>query len=125
MAAGMTRPERRRAPRVAERISLTLAQADGVVQAETQNLSAAGAYCTLDRFIPPLTKLELQLELPDGRQRTSLRCTGVVVRVEPLIATPQRGRYQTAILFTELSDRDRSAIERFVVQQLAKRSATP
>lgn len=119
------RPERRRAPRVTERISLTLAGADGVVQAQTQNLSAAGAYCTLDRFIPPMTKLELQLELPDGQQRTALRCTGVVVRVEPLVTTPQHGRYQTAILFTELSEQGRSAIERFVVQQLAKRPLTP
>ena len=115
----MTPPERRQAPRVAERLPLTLTGADGVVQADTQNLSAAGAYCALDQFIPPMTKLELQLELPDGPQRTPIRCVGVVVRVEPLIATPQQGRYQTAILFTELSERDRSAIERFVARRLA------
>lgn len=111
--------ERRKTPRVAERLELTLAGADGVVQADTQNLSAAGAYCTVDRFIPPMTKLELRLELPDGAQRTSVRCVGVVVRVEPIIASPQQGRYQTAILFTELSERDRSAIERFVARRLA------
>lgn len=128
MAAGMIpppgRPERRKTPRISEQVSLSLAHADGVIRADTQNLSTAGAYCVLDRFIPPLTKLELELNVPDGRHVRSIRCLGVVVRVEPVLTSPQRGRYQTAVLFTELSERDRSAIARFVTQRLSNSVST-
>lgn len=112
--------ERRRAPRVTERVPLTLSGADGILKADTQSLSAVGVYCTLDRFIPPMTKLELRMELPQGGRQTAIRCVGVVVRVEPVVANPHQGRYQTAIFFTELSERDRAAISQFVSQRLSK-----
>ena len=120
----MTPPERRKAPRLSEQIPLALSGRDGVIQTNTQNLSTAGAYCTLDTFVPPLTKLELQLDLPDGRRVRPIRCVGVVVRVEPVVANPHQGRYQTAILFTELSERDRAALSRFIAQRLSNISST-
>ena len=116
--------ERRRAPRVAERVSVALTEEGKAFQAESENLSAAGVYCTLDRFLPPMTKLQLQFELPDGARRVRVRCEGVVVRVEPIIASAERGRYHVAVFFTELAERDRSAISRFVSQRLSARSAT-
>lgn len=124
MAAWLRRRERRQAPRVSERVSLSLAGAEGVIQAETQSLSAVGAYCALDRFIPPLTEVELELGLPDGRQVRTIRCFGVVVRVEPVLTNPERGRYRTAILFRELRERDRAAISRYVAQRLADTNPT-
>lgn len=120
----MTPPERRKTPRVSERIPLALSGRDGVIRADTQNLSAAGAYCTLETFVPPMTKLELQLDLPDGRRVRPIRCVGVVVRVEPVVANPHQGRYHTAILFTELSERDRAALSRFVTQRLSNTIST-
>ena len=116
--------ERRRAPRVAERVSVALTEEGKAFHAESENLSAAGVYCTLDRFLPPMTKLKVQFELPDGVRRVRVRCEGVVVRVEPIIASAERGRYQVSVFFTELADRDRSAISRFVSQRLSARSAT-
>lgn len=117
--------ERRGTPRIAEQVTLALTEAGGVIQAETKNLSASGVYCALDRLIPPMTKLEVRLELPSGgHQRASMCCSGVVVRVEPVIAPPDRARYHTAIFFTDLAERDRSAISQFVRQQLAARSST-
>ncbi len=117
--------ERRRAPRVAERVSVALTEEGKAFQAESENLSAAGVYCTLDRFLPPMTKLQLQFELLDGARHVRVRCEGVVVRVEPIIASAERGRYHVAVFFTELAERDRSAISRFVSQRLSARSATP
>ena len=123
MASRLMAQERRNTPRVAERITLAIAEGDGLIQAETNNLSASGVYCTLERLIPPMTKLEVQFELPHGRQRASIRCSGVVVRVEPIIASPDRARYHTAILFTDLAEPDRSAISQFVRQRLS--ASTP
>ena len=116
--------ERRRHPRVAERIALAISEAGQALQAETKNLSASGAYCTMDQFVAPMTKLALEFELPDGPRRTMIHCSGVVVRVEPVIAEADRGRFNTAILFTELSDRDRSVIERFVSRRVSAAPST-
>lgn len=114
--------ERRRAPRLAERVSLNITEADAPVQAEMKNLSATGVYCALDRFIPPMTKLQLQFALPNGIRRTEIRCTGVVVRVDPIVTVQSQARYNTGIYFTELSDHDRSAITQFVRQRVSSPS---
>ena len=112
-------PERRRAPRAPERIAVALSEAGRVFQAETQNLSEAGAYCTLDRFLPPMSKLELHFELPAVIGHTRVRCTGVVVRVEPVVKESNALCYNTAFYFTDISKRHRAAIARFVRRRLA------
>ncbi len=114
--------ERRRELRATEHVPLAITDAGAVLTTETKNLSASGAYCTLDRFIAPMSKLQLTFELPNGRRKTHIRCSGVVVRVEPTIANSERARYNIAVFFTELSDRDRTAIKRFVRERL---STTP
>jgi hypothetical protein len=113
------RQERRQAPRVAERFPVALRDAGVELHAQTKNLSAVGTYCTLDHFIAPMTKLQLQFELPYGSRRVRVRCSGVVVRVEPVIANAQRGHYNVAIFFTELTQRNRSAISEFVRRRLS------
>ena len=125
MAAGlMTAAERRRAPRVAERVALAIRDAGVEVTTESKNLSASGVYCAMDRFIAPMTKLDVRFELPEGSRRRTIRCAGVVVRVEPIIDNAERGRYHVAIFFSELSARDRLAISRFVRQRLSAASST-
>ena len=118
----MAPTERRRAPRIAERLALAITEAGAQLTAETNNLSASGAYCTLDQFLAPMTKLQLRFELPGGSRRRLIRCSGVVVRVEPVITNADHGRYHVAIFFTDLVARDRTAIARFVRQRL---SASP
>lgn len=121
----MTLPkERRQEPRAHERLPVAVTEAGVTLQAETKNLSAAGVYCTLDRFLAPMTKLQLRFDLPEGSRQAAVTCSGVVVRVEPVVSSPDRGRYNVAIFFTNLSDRDRAAIGRFVRQRLAS-SARP
>ncbi|MBI3996035.1 MAG: PilZ domain-containing protein [Candidatus Omnitrophica bacterium] len=110
--------ERRRAPRIAEQVSLAIQDAESSLQTDTKNLSASGVYCTLSRFLAPMTKVELQFELPGALRRRRVRCSGVIVRVEPVIAHADQGLYHVAIFFTELSERDRAAIARFVQRRL-------
>lgn len=124
MASGMTMRERRRQPRVAERVVLAISDAGAELTTESQNLSTAGVYCTLGKFLAPMSKVQLTFELPNGSRSSTVRCTGVVVRVEPVIANPSRGQFNVAIFFTELSDRDRSTITRFVRQRLSASAAT-
>ena len=124
MAARLKSQERRKAPRVSERVALAVTDAKLTLRTETKNLSASGAYCTLDRFLAPMTKLQLQFELPDGPRHSTVRCAGVVVRVEPVVANAQQGLYNVAIFFTEVAARDRSVITRFVQRRLAATTAT-
>ena len=114
----MSLRERRRHPRASERVLMAVTGDGAALQTQTKNLSASGAYCTLDRFVPPMTKLDLQIDLPNGRRRATIRCSGVVVRIEPA-PTADAARYNIAIFFTELSERDRSAITRFIRWRLA------
>ncbi|MBI3331126.1 MAG: PilZ domain-containing protein [Candidatus Omnitrophica bacterium] len=118
------KPERRQAPRVEERVWLALRGATTDLRAETKNLSTIGAYCVLDRFLAPMTKLRVEFELPDGARRVRIRGEGAVVRVEPIIDSAERGRYHVGIFFTEMSDENRAAISRFVVHRLAARSSS-
>ena len=120
----MGTPERRRSPRAAQPVPLAIRDAKLDLRTETKNLSAAGAYCTLDRFIPPMSKLQLTFELPGSFRRTHIRCTAVVVRVEPIVKDPTAMRYNTALFFTEISKPGRAAISRFVRQRLSARRLT-
>ena len=116
--------ERRRAPRVSERIALGVIGTAEEVRAETANISTAGAYCTVDRFIPPMTKLQLQFELSYNARRVQVRCEGVVVRTEPVVENTEQGRYYVAIFFSDITDRDRAAIAAFVRDRLAQGPST-
>ena len=116
----MTAQERRQAPRVSEQIPVAIHDAGEELLTETKNISTAGAYCTLHRFIAPMTKLELQCELPNGSRRVRIRCSGVVVRIEPSVPSPDRALYNVAIFFTELTERDRRAISQFIRRRLSE-----
>jgi hypothetical protein len=88
----------------------------------TENVSASGAYCIVSRFIPPMTKVQIRLELPTEQGSRPLRCQGVIVRIDPPHASPQQRRYQVAIFFNDLSERDRAHLAHFVQQRLPQPS---
>lgn len=122
MATRLMKKERRRAVRVTEQIPVGLKDGDGFINAQTENISASGAYCLLDRFIAPMTKLDLRLELPNGMRNRIIRCSGVVVRVEPVVSDANHGRYHIAVFFSELSPKDRTAITQFVRKRSSRSS---
>ncbi len=110
-------PERRRAVRVPQRVSLSIVNPREVIKAETLDLSASGVYCTLSKFVPVMSKLDLHFALPNDAG--SIHCTGVIVRVDPPNAQPGRDNYEAAIFFSDLPEKDRHAIETFVQSRLA------
>ncbi|MBI4597970.1 MAG: PilZ domain-containing protein [Candidatus Omnitrophica bacterium] len=112
--------ERRGHPRIPEQVELSLQHDRAALQAETKNLSASGVYCMVDSFLPPMTKLQVDFALPHGASAARIRCTGVVVRVDPILSSLDRWRYSIGIFFSDLSDRDRSAIAHYVKQRLSQ-----
>ena len=114
----MSRLDRRGAPRVARRVPVTIGHEHGALLARTKDLSASGAYCTLRRFLPPMTKLEIQLNIADGARPARITCHGIVVRVKPGKASPRISRYHTAIFFSDLTDTNRLTLARYVQRHL-------
>lgn len=107
--------DRRRAPRVAKQVPLIVTDHVGEISAVTRDISVSGANCTLRRHIPAMTKLQIHFNLPGSG---SVRCEGVVVRVEPAKPVPDRAHYDVAIFFNDMPDTDRTRLSQFVHDHL-------
>jgi c-di-GMP-binding flagellar brake protein YcgR len=110
--------ERRRHPRINERLPFTLKAEGFDTVTQTINLSCLGAYCQLAKHIPLMTHLKITLALPRGDQNKDfeyVECRGVVVRVEEGGSGSHRGSvYNTAIYFSEIEESEREKIVRLV-----------
>ena len=114
--------ERRKYPRVAGAVQCQVSIGPERIETLTQNLSCGGALCSLSQMVPPMTKLEIVLDLPaspgfGGSPRQSVRCLGVVLRQDQL-HLEQSPRYLTAIYFSDLRAEDRRRIGEFVLQSM-------
>jgi len=114
--------ERRQYPRIKQALPLKIA-ADGYHFAtSTDNVSCVGAYCHLDKYIPPFTKIAVKVILPvmaDGRiKNIEVECTGVVVRTED----EKKGGFNIALFFNEIKESQRKKIAQYVNQFLPKSS---
>jgi hypothetical protein len=112
--------ERRKFPRVTELIPCRVVIGSKVCSTQTHNLSCGGALCQLAEAIPPLTKLDVTIQLPTTGLEFStelIHCVGVVVRQEPPLANGPP-LYPTAIYFLELRPKDRQRIAGFVLQSM-------
>ena len=106
--------ERRRHRRVAVDIPITIALTDGSVEGRIRDLSRAGVCFFLDRPIPEMTMLGMQLTLPreDGAPPASLRGSGVVVRCMRL--SPRLAHYEIAVFLSAIGAEDLAHLERFI-----------
>ena len=82
----------------------------------THNISCLGAYCTIDKYIPPFTKVKIKLNLPIAnngvREKCDVDCSGVIVRTED----EPNGKFNIAIFFNEIKDHPRQKIIQYVKQ---------
>ena len=114
--------ERRQYPRIEQTLPLKIA-ADGYGFAtSTQNVSCVGAYCHLDKYIPPFTKIAVKVTLPvmvSGRMKNiEVDCNGVVVRTED----EKKGGFNIAVFFNSIKDTQRKKIAQYINQLLPKSS---
>ena len=110
--------ERRQCPRVDQRLPLRIVANGYDFLTTTQNISCLGAYCRLDKYIPPFTKIAVQLSLPVSASRqkdiSRVECKGVVVRSED----NSDGGFNIAIFFNEIADTQRKKISDYISKLL-------
>ena len=113
--------ERRRHPRSETTLPLKISKKGLDVITETRNISCSGVYCRVSEPIPLMSKLDLTLLLPIAQSRKVLtkkiKCSGVVVRSEPVIVKEADTACQNvAIFFTDLTKKDKDTIAQYVIQ---------
>ena len=112
--------ERRRQPRLYHPVPLKISSGDIDIVTETKNLSSSGAFCLVNKFIAPMTKLKLHFLLPLKRNKKvvnkRISCEGVVVRSELSV---DQDSFQTAIFFSDIAPRDSQIIHEFVESMMS------
>lgn len=109
------RGERRKSPRVKGDFSVEIAHQKAHIIADTINISASGIYCQSGRSIPLFREIGIRIELPDVTD--IIECSGVIVRCEKI---SEKERYNLAIFFEDLSQKDKVHLSSYVEKLLAK-----
>ena len=112
--------ERRRYPRIKKEVPLKIKSEGYDFVTQTKDISCIGAYCHVDKYIPPMTKLSVMLLLPvEPKIKNSaekVQCKGVVVRTDP--NSPEG--FNIAIFFNEISERNKNKILQYVNRSLSQ-----
>ena len=113
--------DRRKHPRVDNNIPVKISSEEADFVTETRNLSRTGAYCRVNKFVEPMTKLKIHLLLPlkkNGKTVTKkISCKGIVVRSEPV---PGHDYYHAAIYFSDIQKKDADYISDYVHEEITK-----
>jgi hypothetical protein len=116
--------ERRKSERVDATLALNLhlevPGMDQVPAPETINVSSTGVYFRSTRYVEPMTKLSLELDVPtdDSGTTSPVRCEGIVARVSPEIPTPDADFYEVAVFFTVIDADSLSYLESYIALRL-------
>ena len=115
--------ERRLHPRISQRLALNIAANGYDFSTTTANISCVGAYCRVDKYIPPFTKIITSLALPSNKKRKAsdckIECKGVVVRTQD----EKEGGFNIAIFFNEIKEAQKQRISQYLNDFLKQPSA--
>jgi hypothetical protein len=116
--------ERRQHPRIARTLPINVAANGYDFITSTQNVSCLGAYCNIDKYVPPFTKVKIKLNLPlmakGIKEHCDVDCHGVIVRTEDEAS----GGFNIAIFFNEIKDHPRQKISQYVSQFIPQDSCS-
>ena len=89
------------------------------MQAKTLNMSEGGAYCNINHFIAPMTKMMVTLVLPlhkknDDIHEETIRCEAVVVHINPEEESRSTKNYEVGLWFSDLKNGDKKKIKRYL-----------
>lgn len=107
--------ERRRWPRATADWAISLALPDGEFRARVRDVSRAGVCFFLDRPIPVMTAMRIDLELPVDEGKRFITGGGVVVRCEKISA--RLDHYEVALFLNDIAEPDQSALASYVAQR--------
>lgn len=107
--------ERRTAQRVEADLAVTVRGGPGETKGRALNISTSGIYFESPYYLAPLTKVRLDLRIPDPRKgEMPVTCDGVVVRVEPEKKDPAVAQYRVAILFTLVAEGSLKILDAYI-----------
>ena len=105
--------EKREYPRFGINFAVKLSEGDYDIVTETKNISGNGAYCSVNKEVPLMTKLKIVMFVPLKKNNRKILkkivCRGVVVRKEE-ISSVGKYRHNIAIYFNEIAESDRKII---------------
>ncbi len=113
--AKILKSERRQHPRLEQKLPLKIAANGYDFCTTTENISCVGAYCRVNKYIPPFTKITARLDLPmksGAKADKCVECSGVIVRTED----ENTGGFNIAIFFNHITDRERQKISKYISQ---------
>jgi len=110
--------EKRRHPRIRKNVPIKIKNIDFDIVTETKNISCTGAYCQIDRYLAPLTKIKARLLIPSRTKEKHhiIDCEGIVVRVEKDDHNLE-SQYNIAIYFENIHKADITKIQRFIKER--------
>ena len=116
--------ERRRYPRLDNNVPLKISSDDFDVVTETQNLSCSGAYCRVDKYLEPMTRLKIHLLLPLKKHNKivtkKISCQGVIVRSE---SVPGDKYFNIAIYFNDIQQKDINSLNDYINSVLGQKKS--
>lgn len=113
--------ERRKYPRIEQRLPLKIVANGYDFVTSTQNISCVGAYCHVEKYVPPFTKIMVKLTLPIAiGNNHNVECKGVVVRTED----EENGGFNIAVFFNEMNIHQRQKISQYINQFLPQNSSS-
>jgi hypothetical protein len=104
--------ERRRFARTNADLPISVRLPTGPTEARVRDISRAGVCFFLDRAIPLMTVLEVDLDLGGAKGRQRVRGNGAVVRCERISKAVDH--YEIAVYLHDMLDADRRALEEYV-----------
>jgi len=105
--------EQRKHPRITKNLPVSISLKDIDFVTETKNISCGGAYCHVDKYIKPMTRLSVCLDISNTQEK--ITCKGVVVRTEEAAPTG----YNIAIFFTEISKKNLDTLKNYFQQHVS------
>lgn len=109
-----TRDERRLHPRIEQKLPFNVAANGYDFNTSTQNVSCVGAYCHIDKYVPPFTKVMVKLNLPIAKKVSnkisSVECKGVIVRTED----DEKNGFNIAIFFNDIREEQKKKISQYI-----------
>jgi len=116
--------EKRRHPRLEDKLPFTIGAEKVEILTQTKNISCSGAYCAVDRVLPAMSKVMVSMTIPVKQGSKVLpkkiTCEGVVLRCNPPEKDQPQIGWNAAIMFNDISEKNKNIIADYVQQQLVK-----
>ena len=108
--------ERRKYPRAKADFQAVIDNGFEAIKTKVDNISCSGIYCEVNKEIPLMTKLDLNMLIPTTFPSMGeffrVHCSGVVIRAE---LSKHKGKYNIAILFSDLLEGAKNKLSSYIV----------